>query len=109
MIDVAKAIANAVKTGKVVFGANEAIKSAKTGKARLIIVASSSPVSVRKDLEYYGKLSRTPIVAYKGSSADLGANCGKQFPIATLTIKEPGDSDILKLAEKPAEENIEEL
>ena len=32
MIDVDKAIASAVKTGKVVLGANEAVRSARTGK-----------------------------------------------------------------------------
>lgn len=115
MIDVDKAIATAVKTGKVIFGANEAIRSAKNGKARLIVVASNSPSQVREDLEYYGKLSQVPVVSYRGNSIDLGMVCGKRFVIASLTVKELGDSDILKLAEKPeteqgaAEENIEEF
>jgi len=112
MIDVDKAIATAVKTGKVVFGANEAIRSARTGKARLIVVASNSPMQVREDLDYYGKLSGISIVTYRGSSSDLGMTCGKRFAIATLTVKEAGDSDILKLVESPnaeaAEEEIEE-
>lgn len=114
MIDVDKAIATAVKTGKVIFGANEAIRSAKTGKARLILVASNSPSQTRENLEYYEKLSQIPVVTYKGNSIDLGIVCGKRFGIAALTVKEPGDSDILKLAEKPkvesetAEEDIEE-
>lgn len=115
MIDVDKAIAAAVKTGKVVFGANEAIRSTKTSKARLIVVSSTSPSQIREDLEYYGKLSQIPIVSYRGNSIDLGMVCGKRFAVATLTVKEPGDSDILELAQKTetdqgvAEETIEEL
>ena len=36
MIDIDKAIASAVKTGKVSFGANAALLNAKTGKAKMI-------------------------------------------------------------------------
>jgi hypothetical protein len=64
MIDVDKAIGTAVKTGKVVLGANNAIKNAQAGKAKLIVVSA-------------------------------------------LTIKEPGDSDILKLVEQPSLEGEE--
>jgi large subunit ribosomal protein L30e len=114
MIDVDKAIATAVRTGKVVFGANEAIRSAKNGKAKIIVIASNNPPQIRDDLEYYGKLSQVPVVTYRGNRIDLGMVCGKRFAVATLTVKEPGDSDILKWAEKSETEqditgeNVEE-
>ena len=115
MIDVDKAISTAVKTGKVIFGANEAMRSAKTGKARLIVVASNSPSQIREDLEYYGKLSQIPVVTYRGNNVDLGMVCGRRFAVATLTVKEPGDSNILKWSEKSeteqdaAGEDVEEF
>ena len=99
MIDVNKAIATTAKTGKVLFGANSALKSAKTRKAKLIIVASNCPQNIREDIEYYCELSKVPVSIYKGNSLDLGAVCGKPFEVSALTIKEPGDSDILKIAE----------
>ena len=102
MIDIDKAIATAVKTGKVMFGANEAIKSAKLGRAKLIILASNCPTNIRKDIEYYSKLSGVPILDYKGTSIDLGTLCGKPFVVSALTIREPGDSEILKII-KPKE------
>jgi hypothetical protein len=43
---------------------------------------------------------------------DLGMVCGKRFAVTALTVKEPGDSDIMKLteaAEAPAELADEEL
>ena len=99
MIDIDKGIAAAVKTGKVSFGANFAIQNAQTGKAKLIILAANCPKSMREDIEYYCKLSRVPLITHKGSSLDLAAICGEPFTISALTIREPGDSDILKLTE----------
>ena len=99
MIDVNKAIATTVKTGKILFGTNNAIENVKTRKAKLIIVASNCPQKIREDIEYYCKLSNIPVTIYNGTSIDLGAVCGKPFMVSVLTIREPGDSDILKLAE----------
>jgi large subunit ribosomal protein L30e len=101
MIDIDKAIANAEKTGKVSFGADSAIKNAKTGKVKMIIVASNCPENTRKDIEYYCKLSAVPLITHKGSSLDLAGVCGKPFVISALSIREPGDSEILKLIETP--------
>jgi large subunit ribosomal protein L30e len=106
VIDVDKAIATAVKTGKVSFGANSAIQSAKTGKTKLIILASNCSKNIREDVEYYCKLSNVPLIIYKGSSTDLATVCGKPFILSALSIREPGDSEILKLTEKTESEEI---
>ena len=106
MIDIDKAIATAVKTGKVSFGANSAIQSAKTGKAKLIILAANCPKNAREDIEYYCNLSKVPLITHKGSSLDLAAICGKPFTVSALSIREPGDSEILSLTEnKESEES----
>jgi large subunit ribosomal protein L30e len=99
MIDIDKAVSTAVKTGKVSFGANSAVQNAQTGKAKLIILAANCPKEVRDDVERYSKLSNLPVITYKGSSLDLAAACGKPFSISALSIREPGDSEILKLME----------
>jgi large subunit ribosomal protein L30e len=99
MIDVDKAITTAVKTGKVSLGAASAVQNAQTGKAKLIILAANCPKDVRGDVEYYSKLSKVPLVIYKGTSLDLAAVCGKPFSVSALSIREPGDSEILKLTE----------
>jgi large subunit ribosomal protein L30e len=102
VIDVDKAIMTVVKTGKVSFGANSATKNAKTGKVKLIILAANCPRNVREDIEYYCKLSKVPLIVYKGSSIDLATVCGKPFLISAVSIREPGDSEVLELIEKPA-------
>jgi large subunit ribosomal protein L30e len=99
VIDVNKAISAAVKTGKVSIGARSAVQSAQTGRAKLILLASNAPKNVREDVEYYCNLSKVPLILYKGSSMDLAAACGKPFTVSALSIREPGDSEILKLTE----------
>jgi large subunit ribosomal protein L30e len=99
MIDVDKAVATVVKTGKVSFGTSAAVQSAKTGKAKMIVLASNCPKDIKEEIEYYSKLSRIPVLSYKGASMDLAEVCKKPFIISALTIRETGDSEILKLAD----------
>jgi large subunit ribosomal protein L30e len=100
MIDVNKAITTTAKTGKIQFGSSSALKSAKTKKAKLILLASNCPNNIKEQIEYYCKLSEISVFVYKNDSTDLGALCGKPFDVSVLTIKEPGDSNILKITEE---------
>ena len=105
MIDVDKAIATAVKTGKVSFGANTALQNAKTGKAKMIVLAANCPKDIKEQVEYYGKISKVPVMTYRGTSIDLAAVCNKLFIISALSIRETGDSEILKLIESTEQES----
>jgi len=93
----------AIKTGKVKFGSKEAIKAAKLGKAKLIIIAENAPKEIKDDIVYYSKLSKIPIYIYKGTSVDLGTICGKPFMVAAVTIYDEGDSRILEFVESGEE------
>lgn len=104
MIDVNKAIATTVKTGKVLFGANKTVESVKLGRARLVLLAANCPRNTMEDIKYFSRFSNIPVVIYKGNSIDLGAACGKPFMVSALTVREPGDSDILKLGEETKRE-----
>jgi large subunit ribosomal protein L30e len=98
LIDIDKAIATAVKTGKVSFGTNAALQSAKTGKAKMFVLAANCPKDIKEDVEHYSKLSGIPVISYKGASMDLAEVCKKPFIVSALTIREAGDSEILKAA-----------
>lgn len=106
-VNVEKAVSAAVKTGKVSLGANSAVQNAQTGKAKLIVLANNCPKSLRQDIEYYCNLSGVPVIVFRGSSLDLGGVCGKPFAISALSIREAGDSEILKLVESAPEESEE--
>jgi large subunit ribosomal protein L30e len=105
MIEVDKAIATAVKTGKVSFGANTALQNAKTGKAKMIILAANCPKNIKEQVEYYGKISKVPVMTYKSNAIDLATVCNKLFVISALSIRETGDSEILKLIESTEQES----
>ncbi len=109
MIDVNKAISSVVKTGKISFGAESAVKNAKSGRAKMIVLTSNCPADLRGRIETYSKLSKVTVVSFRGSSHDLAAVCGKPFAISALSIREAGDSEILKLVtgEEKGEETEE--
>jgi len=106
VIDIDKAISTAVKTGKVSLGTGSAVQNAKTGKAKMIVIAANCPRSLREDIEYYSKLSNVPFITFRGSALDLAAVCGKPFTVSALSIREPGDSEILKLTEEAEPEEF---
>jgi large subunit ribosomal protein L30e len=95
--DLNTALTMAVKTGKVLFGANSTLKSAMSGKVRLIVVASNCPDNLRANLEHYSKLSKIPFLIYPWTSVELGRICGKPFVVSALAVRDPGDSDILEI------------
>lgn len=99
MTDIDKAITKCVKTGRVLLGGSSTIQSAKTGKTKLVILAADCPRNLREDVEYYCGLSEVQVIDYEGSSKDLAAVCNKPFLVSTLSIKDPGESEILKLLE----------
>jgi large subunit ribosomal protein L30e len=104
MINIDKAILTAVKTGKVSFGADSAVENAQAGRAKLIVLAANCPVEKRENIEHYCKLSKVPLITFKGSSLDLAAVCGKPFSVSALSIREPGDSEIVKLLTEKVEQ-----
>lgn len=96
-MDIDRGIRVAVDTGSVTLGSEKSIQGLKHGKGKLVIIAENCPHDIREDVIHYSKLSEIPVYNYKGTSVDLGSVCGKPFTVATLTIKDPGDSNILEV------------
>ena len=96
-MDVDRGIRVAVDTGSVTLGSEKSIQGLKHGKGKLIIIAQNCPLDIKEDVLHYSKLSDIPVYNYEGTSVDLGSVCGKPFTVATLTIKDPGDSNILEV------------
>ena len=96
-MDIDRGIRVAVDTGTVTLGSDKSVQSLKLGKGKLVIIAKNCPEELRDDIMNYSKLSEVPIYTYEGSSVELGSVCGKPFTVATLIIKDPGDSTILEV------------
>ncbi|AXV37241.1 MAG: 50S ribosomal protein L30e [Methanobacteriaceae archaeon] len=96
-MDVDRGIRVAVDTGNVTLGSDKSIQELKLGKGKLVIIAENSPEDIKEDVIYYSNLSDISVYKYEGTSVELGSVCGKPFSVATLIIKDPGDSNILEV------------
>ena len=85
-----------IKSGKYNLGYRETIRQLRQGKAKLVILADNTPQLRRSEIEYYAMLAKTGVHHYSGNNNELGTACGKYFRVATLSITDPGDSDIIR-------------
>ena len=65
----------------------------------------------KSEVEYYAMLAKTGVHYYSGDNVDLGTACGKYFRVSTLSIIDPGDSDIIRTvpSDQQAKESWTEL
>ncbi len=96
-MDVDRGIRVAVDTGNVTLGSDKSVQGIKLGKGKLVIIAQNCPGDIREDVIHYSNLSNIPVHNYEGTSLELGSVCGKPFTVATLIIRDPGDSNILEI------------
>lgn len=99
-MELSKSIRMAVDTGKTILGSDKSKKLAITGSAKLIVIAKNCPAEAKQDLQHFCQLAGVPFVEFPGTSIELGVVCGKPFPIASLSVLEAGNSDILSAASK---------
>jgi len=90
-------IASAVSTGECKIGTKSSIDAIKTGKAKLVVVASNCPKDELDDIEQYAKLAEIKVHKFEGTSWDLGETVGKPFMVSAIAVIKPGDSKILKM------------
>ncbi len=50
----------------------------------------------KSEIEYYAMLAKTGVHHYSGNNIELGTACGKYFRVSTLSVTDPGDSDIIR-------------
>jgi len=91
MADENMMIKQAIETGEVWVGARRTEKAVKSKAAKMLVLASNCP-------EFgWLKAATVRIRRYAGTSLDLGAACGKPFPVSVLVVLDPGGSGILSL------------
>merc|ERR1712072_276969 len=86
-----------IKSGRYALGTKQTFKSLRTGKAKLVLIASNCPALKRSELEYYAMLAKTSVIHFNGNNTALGTACGKFFKVAMMSITDQGDSDILEV------------
>merc|ERR1711963_589639 len=89
-------LALVMKSGKYLLGYKQTLDSLRLGKAKLVIIANNTPPLRKSEIEYYAMLAKTGVHHYAGNNIELGTACGKYFRCCTLSITNPGDSDIIR-------------
>jgi large subunit ribosomal protein L30e len=88
-------LALVMKSGKFTLGYKTSLKTLRSGKGKLVIIANNAPAIRKSEIEYYAMLSKTGVHHYHGNNVDLGTACGKLHRVGVLTITDAGDSDII--------------
>merc|ERR1712193_419561 len=89
-------LALVMKSGKYLLGYKQTLDSLRLGKAKLVIIANNTPPLRKSEIEYYAMLAKTGVHHSAGNNNELGTACGKYFRVCTLSITDPGDSDIIR-------------
>jgi len=100
LTDIINALQTCVRTGQVVIGSRKTIKLAMHGKAKLIVLASNAPPEIKRDIKYYAKLSKIPVLEIPSTNIELGTIVGKPFGVSSMAIINPGQSNILDLVKE---------
>ncbi|RLF12454.1 MAG: 50S ribosomal protein L30e [Thermoprotei archaeon] len=100
MISLENELKVAMKTGKVILGSRETLRTVAHGRGRLIILARNCPPDMKDLIVHHAKLSNIPTYVCPLSSKELGETCGRRFMVAALTVLDEGDSEIMKLVEE---------
>lgn len=100
MVSFNKQLSVVLRTGKVEFGSKRAEHLSKSGKIKMVILASNCPEPNKSKILNNAKSSKIPVYIYPGTSIELASLSEKPFIVASISIKELGDSEILKLVEE---------
>ena len=95
-MDIARQLKQGINSGELVFGQRQTVSNCTKGGAKLVLVASNCPESFIDDLR--NSHPSVPIHQVTMVNRQLGAACGKPFPVSSLCVIDPGQSDLLQLA-----------
>ena len=57
-----------MKSGKVTLGAKSTLKTLRSGKAKMVIIAANTPPLRKSELEYYAMLAKVPVHHFSGNN-----------------------------------------
>lgn len=97
MIDLNRQLKILMRTGKFALGSIAALDAAKSGRAKMIILASNCPELDKSAILRYAAMSGIAAYLSEINGHDLGTLCERPHVISAISISEAGDSEILQL------------
>ena len=73
-----------MSSGKYTLGYKSTLKSLRSGKSKLVIIANNAPPLRKSEIEYYAMLAKAGVHHFTGNNVDLGTACGKFFRVSAL-------------------------
>ncbi len=95
-MDMPRQLKNAINTGDVVFGQRQTSSHCSKGEAKMVLVAANCPESYVNNVR--NSFPKIPMHQLILVNRQLGAACGKPFPVSAMCILDPGQSDLMQLA-----------
>ena len=95
-MDIARQLKQGISTGSIVFGQRQTSSQCSKGDAKMVLVAANCPESFIDELR--NSHPSIPMQQVAMVNRQLGAACGKPFPVSSLCILDAGISDLLQLA-----------
>ena len=86
-MELTKLIKEKIKQDKIIIGYKTVIKSLKSDKPELVVVAVNTPKDKKKMVELNAKISKVQVKEYPKDNVNLGLLCGKPFSVSVLAIK----------------------
>jgi len=94
-MDVVRQIKNAMGSGGLLFGQNQAKGACESGSAKVVIFAANCPE------EYVNTIASNypDVITYRTNmvNRELGAACGKPFSVSTIAVIDAGKSNLMSL------------
>ncbi|PUA31658.1 MAG: 50S ribosomal protein L30e [Candidatus Terraquivivens tikiterensis] len=84
------------RTGKVALGFRQSYLSLLNGKSKLVLLAKNCPSNVEKRIYMASRMVGVPMIKTELSSNEIGYIVGKPFRVSTLSVLDPGSSNILE-------------
>lgn len=85
-LNIRKELEKFLEAKKIGFGCNSVMRALKQGTASKIYYANNVPDSIRKDIDYYAKLSEVGVVEYPGDSKELGVALKRTHKILIAVV-----------------------
>ena len=96
-MDLARQLKQGINTGTLLFGQRQTMNACSKGDARMVLVAANCPQEYISNLK--SKHPDVPVHQVVLVNRQLGAACAKPFPVSTLCITDPGQSELLMLSQ----------
>tara|TARA_B100000929_G_scaffold284599_1_gene267081 strand:- start:729 stop:1025 length:297 start_codon:yes stop_codon:yes gene_type:complete len=94
-MDIARQLKQGINTGNLVFGQRQTSVACTSGEAQVVLVAANCPESFINELRT--SHPNVPIHQVIMVNRQLGAACGKPFPVSALCVLDAGQSELLQL------------